>query len=244
MMALDSPPSFVKHAMSVDTSCGDTHSVASFQSSASSSDEPPAPNHPFYKLPTHPLILPPSVLNRKVKPVPFTEVWDAVNVKLFIMEVMGTLPISHDYHQGIHICRTIFVSKYGFGRYMDNMALFWGMFHDTYVGRDSDPHSASWSRWRYDRKVELEHVLCHSYIWGPDDGGSYLEEYINFKPGESGRTYVEDHEYLRRFGAKVTMFEVGWIGIESCNPEWGEENVTKCGGIERCESSCLAKLML
>ncbi|KAF8424420.1 hypothetical protein BGX38DRAFT_1330617 [Terfezia claveryi] len=244
MMVLDSPPSFVKHAISVDphldpsldNSCRDTHSEASFQSSASSSDEPPAPNHPFYKLPIHPLILPSGVLNRKVKPVHFKEVWDAVNIKLFIIEVLGTLPTNHDYHEGIHICRTIFVSKYGFGRYMDNMTLFWGMFHDTYVRRDSDPHSASWSRWRYDRKVELEHVLCHSYVWGSDDGGSYLEEYINFKSGEPGRTYVEDQEYLRRFGAKVTRFEIGWIGIENCNPEWGEENVKLFGGLESTTS--------
>ncbi|KAF8427708.1 hypothetical protein EV426DRAFT_682714 [Tirmania nivea] len=220
-MVLDSPSSFVKHAMSVDphlnsslgTSYSDTHSEASFQSNPSSSDEPPAPNHPFYKLPTHPLILPSWVLNRKVKPAHFQEMWDSVNVKLFIMEVMGTLPTTHDYHEGIHNCRTIFVSKYGFGR-------------------DSDPHSASWSRWRHDRKLELEHVLCHSYVWGSDDGGSYLEEYINFKPGEPGRTYMEDHEYLRKIGAKVTRFEVGWIGIENCNPEWGDEDVKMCGGLE------------
>ena len=176
-----------------------------------------------------------------MKPVHFQEVWDAVNVKLFIIEVMGALPTTHDYHEGIHICRTIFVNKYGFGRYMDNMTLFWGMFHDTYMGRDSDPHSASWSRWRYARKVELEHVLCHFHAWGSDDGGSCLEEYINFKLGELGRTYMEDHEYLKRFGAKVTRFEVGWIGIENCNPEWGGKNIEMCSGLERFESSCLTK---
>jgi len=243
-MALDSP---LKHAMSAEShlnhslDTGDTHSEASFQSNASSSHEQLSPSHPFSRLPTHPLILPSSVLNQKVKPGHFQEAWDAVNVKLFIVEVMGALPTTHDYHKGIHLCRAIFVSKYGFGRYMDNMSLFWGMFHDTYVGRDSDPHSASWSRWRYDRRVELEHVLCHSYVWGSNDGGNYLEEYINFKPGEPGRTYVEDQKYLRIFGAKVTRFEVGWIGIENCNPEWGEENVKMRGSLGRCEVSFLTE---
>ena len=227
--------SFVKHALSVEqepsprsrsfVDSSDSYSEASFRTTASSSDEPPATNHPFYRLPTHPLILPPSALNRKLKPAPFFEVWDAANIKPFIVEVMGALPTTHNYYEGIHLCRTIFVSKYGFGRYMDNMSLFWAAFHESYAGRDIDPHSASWSRWRHDRMMELEHVLSHSYVWGSDEAGSYLEEYISFRPGDSGATFAEDQLYLRNFGAKVTRFEVGWIGIENCNPEWAEDVV-------------------
>lgn len=232
MQDSSSTSSFVKHAVLVDTegspnpdsSFSDTHSEVFSPSNDSSSEEPSPINHPFYKIPTHPLLLPPSVLNQKVKPAPLSELWGPDTIIPFIIEVMGALPTTHNYHEGIHLCRTIFVDKYGFGRYMDNMALFWGLFHDTYMSRDSDPHSASWSRWRHDRKKELEHVFCHSYVWGCEEGGAYLEEYINFKPGESGQSHEEEQEFLRNYGAKVTRFEVGWIGIENCNPEWVEQN--------------------
>lgn len=93
------------------------------------------------------------------------------------------------------------------------------------MSRDSDPHSASWSRWRHDRRLELQHVLCHTYAWSSDEGAGYLEEYINFKLGESGLAPAEEQEYLRQYGAKVTRFEVNWIGIESCNPEWADKGV-------------------
>lgn len=217
-----------------DYMAGDAHSESSFHSSiASSSEEPSTSNYPFYRLPTHPLILPSSVLSRKLKPKPFIEVWDTANVKSFIIEVMGPLPSTHNYHEGIHLCRIIFVDKYGFGRYMESMVLFWSLFHETYIHRDSDPHSASWSRWRHDRRLELEHVLCHSYVWSSDEGASYLEEYIDFRLGESGLAPTEEQEYLKQYGAKVTRFEVNWIGIESCNPGWADKSVLSRNPVQR-----------
>lgn len=177
--------------------------------------------HPFYKVPTHPLILPQSVLNHELKPQPTLELWDVDGVNAFVIDVMGALPATYNYHEGIHLCRTMFVKKYGLGNYMDSMALFWSMFHKSYAGRDMDPYSASWIRWRHDRRMELEQILCH-YPSKKEECTDFLEEYLEFSQitaidKEGGRK--SNMVFYKTYGEKVSRFEVEFLGVEKCCPD-------------------------
>ncbi|KAI5795348.1 hypothetical protein DFH27DRAFT_602145 [Peziza echinospora] len=102
------------------------------------------------------------------------------------------------------------------------MVLFWGIFHDTYVGRDIDPHSAYWCRWRHDRRIELEHIICHSPICDDKTEGNYLEKYLDYIPSQLGYGSSEDQEFYKKHGEKVSKFEMSCMGIEKCNPEWND----------------------